>query len=158
MSVVFIISVPSPRLVHSSGIPHIHFPPYSKDETLEILAKTPQQIFLGPVDPSYDYGDEEAAEDSILLWGRYCAVVWDSLAKGAARDLESFRVVCHKLWRPFVQPVVDGTFGTRDFSRLIVSRRAIFQSEDVLTDEAMAVSAASTGRSLTKGSISEICV
>jgi origin recognition complex subunit 5 len=112
---------------------------------------SPQQIFLGPVDPSYDYGDEEAAEDSVLLWGRYCTVVWDSLAKGAARDLESFRAVCHKLWRPFVQPVVDGTYGTRDFSRLIVSRRAIFQNEEVLTGSTTTVSASATTKPTAKG-------
>jgi hypothetical protein len=32
-----------------------------------------------------------------------------------------------------VQPIVDGTFGTRDFTKLLVSRRSIFQREEFLT-------------------------
>jgi Origin recognition complex (ORC) subunit 5 C-terminus len=119
-----------------TGVPHIHFPPYARSETLKIVSNSPQAIFLTPIDPKLDYSDEEAAEDSIWLWSRYCGVVWDSLAKGAARDLDSFRSVCLKLWRPFVQPIVDNTYGTRDFTRLMVSRRMIFQSEEVLMGDA----------------------
>jgi origin recognition complex subunit 5 len=79
-----------------------------------------------------EYTDDLAAEDNAYVWGRFLAAVWDSLAKGAARDLVSYRAVATKLWRPFVTPIVDGTFGTRDFSRLMVHRRAIFQGEDAL--------------------------
>jgi origin recognition complex subunit 5 len=136
-----------------TGVPHIHFPPYTRDETLQIVSKSPQAIFLTPVDPKFDYGDEEAAEDSIWLWSRYCAVVWDSLAKGAARDLDSFRSVCHKLWRPFVQPIVDGTYGTRDFTRLMVSRRMIFQSEEVLTGGTTFSGSTGITKPLAKGSL-----
>jgi origin recognition complex subunit 5 len=39
-----------------------------------------------------------------------------------------------KLWRPFVAPVVAGQFGTRDFSRLLVHQRRLFQEEGVLLD------------------------
>jgi origin recognition complex subunit 5 len=39
-----------------------------------------------------------------------------------------------KLWRPFVEPVVSGQFGTRDFSRLIINRRHLFQLEDSVLD------------------------
>lgn len=39
-----------------------------------------------------------------------------------------------KLWRPFVEPVVSGQFGTRDFSRLIINRRHLFQIEDSVLD------------------------
>lgn len=132
MSVVLIVTIPSPRLFSLPGVPHIHFPNYSREESIKIISQDPPEIFLNPVDDTYDYGDEEAAEDRAWLWSRYCAVVWDSIAKGAARDLRSFTLICHKLWRPFVQPIVDGTFGTRDFSRLLVSRRSIFQGEDSL--------------------------
>jgi origin recognition complex subunit 5 len=76
-------------------------------------------------------------EDNAWLWSRYTAVAYDSIGKGAARHLKPFTAVCHKLWRPFVQPIVDGTFGTRDFTKLLVSRRAIFQGEDFLTGNTM---------------------
>jgi origin recognition complex subunit 5 len=124
--------VPSPRLFHTTGIPHIQFPPYTRDESIRIISLSPPKIFFNGLDPAVDYTEEEAAEDDAWVWGRYCSAVWDSLAKGAARDLSSFRAVCEKLWKPFTAPIIDGTFGTRDFARLMVSRRALFQSEDAL--------------------------
>lgn len=81
-----------------------------------------------------NYSEEEHKEDSAWVWARFCGVVWDSLARAAARDIVSFRAVCDKLWRPFVSSIDDLTFGTRDFSRLMVSKRTIFQSDEVLLD------------------------
>lgn len=46
----------------------------------------------------------------------------------------SYRNTSLRLWREFVRPVVDGTFGTRDFSRLMVNRRHLFQLEDSVLD------------------------
>jgi origin recognition complex subunit 5 len=94
----------------------------------------PPPIFLTPIDSGIDYTDEEHEEDSAWVWSRFCVAVWDSLGKGAARDLESFRAACHKLWRLFVQPIVDGMFGTRDFSRLLVNRRPLLRSDEALLD------------------------
>ncbi|KAF2671896.1 origin recognition complex subunit Orc5 [Microthyrium microscopicum] len=134
LSIVFIITVPNPRLLHLPGTPHIQFPTYSKEDMITILSLDPQDIFLERVDEErYDYGEEEASEDKAWLWPRYCAVVWDSIGKGAARDLRTFTLICYNLWRPFVQPIVDGTHGTRDFSKLLVSRRSIFQGDEALT-------------------------
>jgi origin recognition complex subunit 5 len=47
-----------------------------------------------------------------------------------------------RLWRPFVEPVQLGQFGTRDFSRLMVNRRHLFQLEDSVLDRI--ISTAST--------------
>ncbi|KAJ9666134.1 hypothetical protein H2201_003812 [Coniosporium apollinis] len=134
LSIIFIVQVPSPRLLHSPGVPHIFFAPYTRDQAIKILSTDPPSIFLEPPSPSAEYTDDLAAEDNAWLWTRFLGVVWDSLAKGAARDIVSFRSVATKLWRPFVQPIVDGTFGTRDFSRLMVHRRTLFQSEVALLD------------------------
>lgn len=46
----------------------------------------------------------------------------------------AFGDVCKKLWRPFVAPIITGEFGTRDFSRLLVKQRRLFQDESVLLD------------------------
>lgn len=132
LTIIFVISIPSPRLFHTTGIPHIHFPFYTRDESIRILSQSPPKIFLTGLDSDVDYTEQEAAEDDAWVWGRFTAAVWDSLARGAARDLLSFKAVCEKLWRPFIAPIVDGTFGTRDFARLMVSRRTLFQSEDAL--------------------------
>jgi origin recognition complex subunit 5 len=39
-----------------------------------------------------------------------------------------------RLWRDFVAPIVDGTFGTRDFSRLMVKQRHMFQTDNAVLD------------------------
>lgn len=126
------LAVPSPRLFHTAGIPHLHFPPYSRADSLEILALAPLKIFQDGLDPNVNYTEADAAEDDAYVWSRFCGVVWDTLAKGAARDVVSFRRLCEKLWPSFTAPIVAGTFGTRDFARLMVSRRSIFQDESVL--------------------------
>jgi origin recognition complex subunit 5 len=132
--VVFIISAPSPRLFHSPGLPHIGFPPYTRDESLRVVTRNPLPIFPRSRDEGVENDKGSSLEDDAWVWTRYCSVLWDSLGKGAARDLVSFRNVCQKLWRPFVQPIVDGQFGARDFSRLLVSRRHLLQSDDALVD------------------------
>ena len=77
-------------------------------------------------------GEEESSADNIWLWSRFCDVVWDTLAQGAARDLASFRRACELIWPAFVQPIRDGVYAPRDFSRLMVAKRALFQDEAVL--------------------------
>ena len=138
LTVVLIVRHPGPRFLHTTGVPHIYFPPYDRDQVIAILAKDPSPIFAQAMSPSAPSDKGTADEDDVWLWTRFCQAVWDSLAKGVARDLESFRSITAKLWRPFVQPVVDGTFGTRDFSRLIVAQRKLFQDETTLEDSILA--------------------
>ncbi|KAF2427180.1 hypothetical protein EJ08DRAFT_593322 [Tothia fuscella] len=134
LSIVFIISVPSPRSFHTAGIPHVHFPPYTRDECIRILSLSPPQIFEDGIDNEVnpDYDEEKAAEDDAFVWSRFCNIVWESLASNAACNLASFRAVCDKLWRPFVAPIVKGDFGTRNLPRLVVHTKPLFQNEDVL--------------------------
>lgn len=143
--------MPRPRFLHATGIPYVHFPAYTKDESIQILSKSPPPIFLEPPDQSSEYSEELAEEDSAWVWTRFLAAVWDALAKGAARDILSFRSVAEKLWRPFVAPIVDGMFGTRDFSRLMVAKRALFQSEDVLLDRVVLKVEGATTSAVSKG-------
>ena len=158
LTIIFIVSVPSPRLFQRPGIPHVHFPPYSKDEIIQVTALSASPIFLTPIDPNIDYTDEEHDEDSKWLWSRFCGVVWDSLGKGAARDAVSFRDACQKLWRPFVQPIVDGTFGTRDFSRLLVNRRSLFKGEEALHRSIAAGTSTSLNKSSPSGEQDRCCI
>lgn len=117
------------------GIPHINFPQYSKEEAIHILSRNPPSIFIAPPDPSLEYTEELAADDNQWVWTRFLAAVWESAARSAARDVVRFRAVAERLWRPFVAPIVDGSFGTRDFSRLLVHRRALFQDEGKLLEK-----------------------
>ncbi|KAF2755192.1 hypothetical protein EJ05DRAFT_125888 [Pseudovirgaria hyperparasitica] len=131
LSVIFIVSVPKPRFLHTVGIPHVHFPPYTKDETIRILSNRDSGDLL---EFSEERSHKCSSEDVLTLWTRFLTVLWDSLGKGAARDLGSFTVLAEKLWKPFTEPVLDGTYGPRDFSRIMVSRRGLFQNEDILID------------------------
>ncbi|KAK7533990.1 origin recognition complex subunit 5 C-terminus-domain-containing protein [Phyllosticta citribraziliensis] len=134
LSVILIVSVTRAGCLHAACTPFIHFPSYTRDESIRIVARNPPDIFLEPPSPSKEYDDELAAEDKDWLWTRYLGVVWDALAKSAARDVRSFEALARKLWDPFVTPIRDGTFGTRDLSRLLVHRRALFQSESALVE------------------------
>lgn len=91
-----------------------------------------------------DYTPDLAAEDDEWLWNRFLSAVWESLSKHTGRDLVSFRNTSTRLWRQFVQPIVDGQFGTRDFSRLMVNRRHLFQIEDSVLDRIITPTAPQT--------------
>ncbi|KAI4835260.1 hypothetical protein E4T45_10005, partial [Aureobasidium sp. EXF-8846] len=134
LSVVMVVTFPHPRLLHLPGAPHIYFSPYTREQAIQIACCQPQHIFNEPLSPSANYSEELAAEDDAWLWSRFCAAVWDALASGAARDIVAFKSILDKLWRPFVQPIVDNTYGTRDFSKLMVAQRKLFQAESCLLD------------------------
>ncbi|KAI9759400.1 MAG: hypothetical protein M4579_002389 [Chaenotheca gracillima] len=163
LTVVLILTCPRPRFLHGAGIPHVHFAPYSRPQAISILSATPRKIFEQDDVPQFQSSsgeageetqDEDDDEDSAWVWTRFCGAVWDSLAKGAARDIVSFRSACHRLWRPFVAPIEDGTYGTRDFSKLMVARRAVFQGEDALVERVVGPakprSAGKAGAAVTK--------
>lgn len=134
LTTVLIVQYPAPRVLHQTGVPHVHFPAYARNPSIHIIAQHPPDIFLEPPPEELDYDESVHDEDKAWLWPRFCAAVWDALAQNAARDLVAFRDVCHKLWRPFVAPIIRGDFGTRDFSRLLIAQRRLFQDESVLLD------------------------
>lgn len=71
-------------------------------------------------------------EETEIVWNHFCSAVWDSLAKHSGRDILSFRAVCTRLWPSFVQPVLNGTYTSTPFSRLLVVNRALFQNDGLL--------------------------
>jgi origin recognition complex subunit 5 len=113
-------------------VPHIHFTPYTRDQSIRILALEPSSIFSEPSPLELEYDEEVHQEDKAWLWPRFCAAVWDSLGQNVARDLDSYLIVCDRIWPKFVAPIIKGDFGTRDFSRLLVHQRKLFQDESVL--------------------------
>lgn len=134
LTTILIMQHASPHALHKTGVPHIHFAPYNRNQSIHILSQRPPQIFPEPPPDEMEYDDEQHEEDKNWLWPRFCAAVWDSLGHSVARNLVAFRDVCHKLWRPFVAPIIKRDFGTRDFSRLVVAQRRLFQEESVLLD------------------------
>ncbi|KAF2688935.1 hypothetical protein K458DRAFT_385096 [Lentithecium fluviatile CBS 122367] len=137
LSLILTATLPLTTALHKPGIPHLHFPPYSRSSLLTILSMHPPKIFLMPPSAEQfpDYTADLAAEDDAWLWGRFLGAVYDSLSKHTGRDLISFKLCAMRMWRPFVDPVIKGQFGTRDFSRLMVNRRFLFQMEDGVLDK-----------------------
>lgn len=153
---MLVTTLPIPHALHRPGTPHLHFSPYNRTALLTILGQQPPKIFLTPPSAEQypDYTPDLAAEDDEWLWGRFITTVYDALSKHSGRDLVSFRLAATRLWRPFVEPVVNGTFGTRDFSRLMVNRRALFQVEDSVLDKIIADNTnISTHSTTTNGSV-----
>lgn len=122
---------PSSRYLQTTGIPHIICPTYSRDQACAILALHPQNVSS----PDHSSNENITCEDDAWLWSQYCQAIWDSLAKGSARDLMSFSALCHRLWRPFVQPIIESTYGPRDFSRLVIYQRKLLQDESYLQND-----------------------
>ncbi|GAM82578.1 hypothetical protein ANO11243_005600 [Dothideomycetidae sp. 11243] len=134
LTMILIVRYPTARFLRANGVPHVYFPPYNREQASAILSLDAPSVYPLDRPPPEGCTQDELAEENVWLWSRFCQAVWDSLAKGAANDLVSFRTICDRLWRPFVQPVVDGTFGTRDFTRLVVAQRKILQDESCLED------------------------
>lgn len=128
------MSVAKPHLLHSPGIPHLHFPPYTRDECLKIIALDPPNIFTSDQLRETGFSEAEAHEDNAWLWKRFTGVVWDSIGKPVARDIIRLRSISEKMWPSFVSSIRDGTYGTRDFARLMVAKRGLFQTEGILLD------------------------
>ena len=133
LTIILIVTAPRPRFLHLAGVPHIHFLPYDRTDSITIVSRTPLTIF--PENQELPGISEiEREEDDVWLWSRFCGAIWDSLGKGAARDIVTFRSTCERLWVPFVQPVRDGIVGTRDFSKSMVRNRGLFQAETALIE------------------------
>lgn len=121
ITTIFIVTSPSPNFLHVSGVPYIHFQPYTKPELLQILSNVDPK-------PPLPTGPKETKE----VWTRFNSVVWDSLSKHSGRDIVSLTSTCHKLWPKFIRPVLDGTHYGSQFSKLLLATRSLFQNENVL--------------------------
>jgi origin recognition complex subunit 5 len=95
--------------------------------------------------------EAKVVQDTKDIWVRFCGAVWDTLSKHSGRDILSFRDSCHSLWPSFAAPLRDGYFTTKDFSRLLVSKRSLFQDERVLVPSIIPSSITSTSQSTTAG-------
>ncbi|KAI0019818.1 origin recognition complex subunit 5 C-terminus-domain-containing protein [Xylariomycetidae sp. FL0641] len=122
LTTVSIVTTPAPATQRLAGVPHLHFPAYTKAECLSILA-------AGSPPPALP---NTSAAETAELHARFAAAVHDALARPAARSLPALRRACAALWPRFTAPVAAGTHRAREFSRLLVASRAYFGDEGVL--------------------------
>ncbi|MCJ1357317.1 MAG: hypothetical protein MMC33_007313 [Icmadophila ericetorum] len=151
LTLIFIVTAPRPRFLCLTGAPHIHFPPYDRSQVLSILAQNPHTIYE-PTNGDQDNIGFEYDEDDVWLWTKFCEAVWTSLGKGAARDVVNFRSICEKLWHPFVQPIRDGAYSPREFPKLLVRNKMLFQGDAALTASIMPIDPTQPRKSTTKHS------
>lgn len=144
---------PRPQFLHASTAPHIHFPAYTKSEALSILSLNPPQISSSSSSSDENPSDHERTlKQTSEIWSRYCAAVWDTLAKHSGRDIVSFRSVCLGLWPAFTQPLRDGIYTTNQFSKLLVAKRSLLQSETVLIPNIVSATSQKAAQPTTNGS------
>ncbi|QSZ32677.1 hypothetical protein DSL72_002256 [Monilinia vaccinii-corymbosi] len=128
LTTIFITQVPRPSFFHLPGIPHIQFPSYTKSELVTILSRTCK--------PSPRLPD--GSKETYSIWERFLPTVYDSLSKHSGRDLISFRTVCLQLWPTFIQPILNGTYTSNEFSRLLIANRTLLQNDTFLTPSILA--------------------
>ena len=146
LTTVFVLTTPHPHTLHHAGVPHLHFPPYTRAETLSLATARPLPICTYPIKNSPDPTSTSPDSDSSWLWHRFVTATYDSLGASVARDIISFQTACHRLWPAFVAPILDkddakkpGDYWPREFSKLMVKNRPLFQSEVALVDSIVPV-------------------
>ncbi|KAI5287281.1 hypothetical protein KEM54_006105 [Ascosphaera aggregata] len=125
---------PRPFLLSFAGVPHIYFPPYDRDECIEILKRQrPDMLDLVKLGFTQDYMD--------AIYTSYLGLVYDALIGPTASVLPVFRHVANKLWPEFVAPILngekppgfaideDGSPSDWDFPRLVIRSRALFRQQ-----------------------------
>ena len=165
LTVVFVVSAPHPRIFSSAELPHVHFSPYTRDESIEILSKTPLPIKKIKSDGNDEDGDsseeEEPTEDDLkeelYVWQKFCATIWDSIAKGAARDVVRFRAAVEKNWATFVQPIARGEYGTRNYSSLYLYHKSMFQREEAVMDSVIPPAVNERATAVVKSMFTGLC-
>ena len=148
---MFIANFLDPLLFHLSGVPYILFRPYKWEELLNIICQSPLCIQSFDGAQSEQQKTSVPTEDDRWVWSRYCTALWESFGKSTAQDLVSFRWLAEKLWRLFAISIEDGSYGVKDFSKLMIAKRQLFQSESVLQRNIAITSGDSASKNSAKG-------
>jgi origin recognition complex subunit 5 len=119
--VVFVVTAPLAHFLRTSFVPHVEFPSYTKAELVKILSAEPCEPLPGV-----------SAQDLAELQIRFLGAVHDAVVKPAARTLPAFKEACTALWPKFTAPIVAGSHGAREFSKLLVAARMHLQNESFL--------------------------
>jgi origin recognition complex subunit 5 len=132
LSLILVSNFARPLPLHQSGISYLHFPPYTRNEAINLIAKNPPSLQPGP--------DETTGlvpvDNSILLpiYTQFCATVYDSLiALTSSTSISTFRATCATLWPAFIWPLLSseqtqGKSKSWNIQRLLIRNRALFQT------------------------------
>ena len=160
LTVVIIVTAPRPHFLRLAGVPHIHFQPYNRTESLTIVSQDPLPVYDGSLTMDVDTQPNHSTDEgNTPLWKRFCGAVWDSLGKAAARDIVSLRRLCERMWPQFTAPIKEEGYNTKSFSQLMVRNRALFQNSAILVETHLQPSLTSGAKKrLTKGKFHALCL
>lgn len=147
LTVLFVVTVPKTGFLSCAEVPHVYFSPYSKEESIKVLSKYARRITIPRDEEEGQEREEEEEEDGgdddddakeeLYVWQKFCGTVWDALAKGTARNVVQFRAIVDEMWEPFVKPIADGKYGTRNYSSLYLLHKDMFQRETNIVDSVL---------------------
>lgn len=134
LSLIMVSSSSRPVPMHKSGVPYIHFPPYTRNEAISLIAKDPPAL---QPDPDHLVEPIPRIDEQTLLpiFTQFCATVYDSLiAPTSSISITTFRATCTALWPAFIWPLLSseppsGKVKTWDFQRLLIRNRSLFQTK-----------------------------
>ncbi|KAI5296661.1 hypothetical protein KEM52_003480 [Ascosphaera acerosa] len=134
---------PRPYALQIPGVPHVYFPPYSREESVRVLAhrNTGQSPVFGLSSlVELGFTHQQAAE----LHTSFLPLVHDALIGPTGSTLPVFAAVVAKLWPRFIAPIldkvrppgfaVDDEYSPLDWdlSRLIIRSRALLRDAESL--------------------------
>ncbi|KAL9020085.1 MAG: hypothetical protein Q9185_002699 [Variospora sp. 1 TL-2023] len=131
LTTIFILATPRPSLFQTPGLPHIHFPPYTRSELISLVSASPLPL------PSCD------PISLSTLWTRFATLTHDTLLRPACTPtLPALVTLCARLWPAFTAPVLSGAYTAQEFPKLLLRNRHLFQSEDALKENIIGCAAA----------------
>ncbi|KIX09151.1 uncharacterized protein Z518_00229 [Rhinocladiella mackenziei CBS 650.93] len=134
LSVILTSNSPRPLPLHKAGVPHTHFPPYTRSEAVFIVtSRSTHLLSIQSANPTVQIEENHISK----LYAQFAVTVYDSLISStSSTSIKTFLSTCEKLWPQFISPIVSGQNPTGtgktkswDFAKLLVHNRGLFQSE-----------------------------
>ncbi|WPK23123.1 hypothetical protein PUMCH_000348 [Australozyma saopauloensis] len=122
--VIYITSHEDPKEIAPFVIPHVHFPPYTQESLVEILADSrPKEVTEGLIDVS--------------AWQSFSKLVVDSLFHYTGTDLSLIKDICSKSWPKFSAQCIESGQGNTGFLKALRSLRDEIFQDDIITNSSV---------------------
>jgi origin recognition complex subunit 5 len=137
LTVVFIVTSPRPHMLRNPGAPHLHFPPYTKQELITILGRNPLQLYPDghPALISHEEDETNARQrDAAIkdLYTKFLSALYDTSGRHVSRSLTSLKHLAQTIWPRFTKPILAGTCQIHEFQKLLLSQRFLLRDESLL--------------------------
>ncbi|KAG5518888.1 hypothetical protein PMAC_002419 [Pneumocystis sp. 'macacae'] len=99
-------------------VPVIYFPPYSKQEFLEIICKHEESLTLLSNTLKFEKENAITNVDYINLWQKFGGILWDTFNPIIEGDFDLFFSISKKLWPLFIKPIEEGKASKKDVIKL----------------------------------------